>query len=127
MGPDRIALAPGESSLARMEFAAHKYEQALPLYLKVPKDHPMWVQALIEQGWTQLAVDDFSGAGVVASFDPTIASNSLRQVIGTNNYPTNDPNPYLSGLCVTGMDTNMEIWMTDANCGAFPNSCMPSW
>ena len=30
--------------------------------MKVPKDHPLWVQALIEQGWTQLALDDFAGA-----------------------------------------------------------------
>lgn len=48
--------------LARMDFTSHKYDQALPLYLKIPKDHPLWVQALIEQGWTQLAVDDFAGA-----------------------------------------------------------------
>ncbi len=48
--------------LARMDFTARKFDQALPLYLKVPKDHPLWVNALIEQGWTQLAVDDFAGA-----------------------------------------------------------------
>jgi hypothetical protein len=48
--------------LARMEFTAHKFDQALQLYLKTPKDHPLWVAALIEQGWTQLAMDDFAGA-----------------------------------------------------------------
>lgn len=49
-------------NLARMDFMAKKYNKALPLYIGVPKDHPLWVQALIEQGWTQLAMDDFSGA-----------------------------------------------------------------
>jgi TolA-binding protein len=48
--------------LARMDFTAHKFDQALQLYLKTPKDHPLWVQALIEQGWAQLALDDYAGA-----------------------------------------------------------------
>jgi hypothetical protein len=48
--------------LARMDFTAHKFDQAYQLYLKTPKDHPLWVQALIEQGWTQLALDDYAGA-----------------------------------------------------------------
>jgi hypothetical protein len=48
--------------LARMDFTAKKYDKALPLYAKVPKDHPLWVQALVEQGWAQLATDDFAGA-----------------------------------------------------------------
>ncbi|MGZ3721803.1 MAG: hypothetical protein ACXVA9_02655 [Bdellovibrionales bacterium] len=49
-------------NLARMYFAQHKYDKALEHYMQVPKDHPLWVQALIEQGWTQLASDDFAGA-----------------------------------------------------------------
>jgi tetratricopeptide (TPR) repeat protein len=49
-------------NLARMYFAQKKYDKALDLYMQVPKDHPLWVQALIEQGWTQLALDDYSGA-----------------------------------------------------------------
>lgn len=48
--------------LARMNFTAHKFDQAYQLYLRTPKDHPLWVQALIEQGWTQLALDDYAGA-----------------------------------------------------------------
>jgi hypothetical protein len=49
-------------NLARMYFSNHKYEKALEQYMQVPKDHALWVQALIEQGWTQLALEDFSGA-----------------------------------------------------------------
>ena len=48
--------------LARMDFTGRKSDQALGLYMKIPKDHPLWVSALIEQGWTQLALDDFAGA-----------------------------------------------------------------
>jgi len=49
-------------NLARMNFAQRKYDQALEAYMRVPKDHPLWVQALIEQGWTQLAIEDYAGA-----------------------------------------------------------------
>ena len=49
-------------NLARMFFAQRKFDKALEHYMQVPKDHPLWVQALIEQGWTQLAIEDFSGA-----------------------------------------------------------------
>lgn len=49
-------------NLARMYFAQKNFEKAHEHYMQVPKDHPLWVQALIEQGWTQLALEDFSGA-----------------------------------------------------------------
>lgn len=49
-------------NLARMQFAQKKYSQALENYLSVPKDHALWVQALIEQGWAQLAIEDYGGA-----------------------------------------------------------------
>lgn len=49
-------------NLARMYFSQKKYDKALEHYMQVPKDHPLWVSALIEQGWTQLASDDFAGA-----------------------------------------------------------------
>jgi tetratricopeptide (TPR) repeat protein len=49
-------------NLARMYFAQKKYDKALEHYMQVPKDHSLWVAALIEQGWTQLALEDYSGA-----------------------------------------------------------------
>lgn len=49
-------------NLARMKFTQGQYKEALPLYMNIEKDHPLWVQGLIEQGWTQLAQNDFSGA-----------------------------------------------------------------
>jgi hypothetical protein len=64
----------------------------------------------------RLYVDDYANQGVVFSFDPTINSNSLRQVIRTDNYPPGgDTNANLSGLSVIGAGTNAEIWMTDEN------------
>lgn len=49
-------------NLARMRFTQSRYQAAHEEYMKVPKDHPLWVQALVEQGWTQLSVDDPEGA-----------------------------------------------------------------
>jgi hypothetical protein len=49
-------------NLARVYFMEDKYQAALDEYMKVPKDHPLWVQALIEQGWAQLSLDDPAGA-----------------------------------------------------------------
>lgn len=49
-------------NLARMYFSQKKFDKALDAYMHVPKDHAFWVQALIEQGWTQIALEDYSGA-----------------------------------------------------------------
>ncbi|MCB0351471.1 MAG: hypothetical protein KDD38_09825, partial [Bdellovibrionales bacterium] len=49
-------------NLARMRFTQARYQAAHDEYMKVPKDHPLWVQALVEQGWAQLSVDDAEGA-----------------------------------------------------------------
>lgn len=51
-----------KTTLARMRFLHGNIEDSLPLYLAVPKDHGLWVQALIEQGWAQLYMDDYAGA-----------------------------------------------------------------
>jgi hypothetical protein len=62
----------------------------------------------------RLYVDDFSGQGVVVSFDPTIESNNWRVVVGRDNYPAGDTNANLSSLSVIGAGANTQIWMTDA-------------
>lgn len=49
-------------NLARMHFTQGRYAAAVEEYMKIPKDHPLWVQALIEQGWAQLNTDDPAGA-----------------------------------------------------------------
>lgn len=49
-------------NLARIAFMQKRYDVALQEYLKMPKDHPLWVQGLVEQGWAQLNVDDPEGA-----------------------------------------------------------------
>ncbi len=51
-----------KTNLARMKFLHGNIAEAVPLYLSVPKDHGLWVQALIEQGWAQLYMDDYAGA-----------------------------------------------------------------
>ncbi|MCB9025113.1 MAG: tetratricopeptide repeat protein [Bdellovibrionaceae bacterium] len=49
-------------NLARIAFQSEKYKTALSFYQKMKKNHPLWVQALIEQGWTQIMVGDYPGA-----------------------------------------------------------------
>lgn len=61
-GGDKNLRALTSTNLARLYFSQKQYPKALDLYMKVPKDHAYWVQALIEQGWTQLALNDSSGA-----------------------------------------------------------------
>ena len=49
-------------NLARIAFQTKKYKTALHYYKKVKKTHPLWVQGLIEQGWTQIMLGDYPGA-----------------------------------------------------------------
>ncbi|MCB0413344.1 MAG: hypothetical protein KDD50_03365 [Bdellovibrionales bacterium] len=49
-------------NLARMYFQNNQYNLANQEYLKVDKDSSYWVQALVEQGWAQLLMNDPSGA-----------------------------------------------------------------
>jgi len=60
----------------------------------------------------RLYVDDWSENGVVLSFDQVLSTNYL-DVLRTDNYPY----PYisLSGLCVLGAATNMQLFMSDFN------------
>lgn len=62
VGADKNLIALTAVNLARMNFAEKKYDRALAEYMRVPKDHPLWVQALIEQGWAQVATEDYAGA-----------------------------------------------------------------
>lgn len=61
----------------------------------------------------RLYVDDYSGQGVVISFDPTLDPNSLVTVLSETNYPGDNVN--LSGLAFGGGKTAREIFMTDYN------------
>lgn len=49
-------------NLARMKYNSGVFDQAEALFREVDKSHPLWVQALIEQGWAQIQQQDFSGA-----------------------------------------------------------------
>ncbi|HEV7926174.1 MAG TPA: FlgD immunoglobulin-like domain containing protein, partial [Verrucomicrobiae bacterium] len=60
----------------------------------------------------RLYVDDWSGSGVVVSFDETLSTNYLA-VLRRDNYPYSGI--LLSGLCVIGDGTNMQIYMADVN------------
>jgi hypothetical protein len=58
----------------------------------------------------RLYVDDWSGKGVVESFDEVLSTNYL-DVLRADNYPYASIS--LSGLSVVGAGTNMQIFMAD--------------
>lgn len=60
--PNNNVKALVKTNLARMKFLHGNIDEAIPLYVTVPKDHGLWVQALIEQGWAQLYMEDPLGA-----------------------------------------------------------------
>ena len=49
-------------NIARIYFNIGDFKMSLAEYKKIGKDHPVWVQGLIEQGWAQVLLDDNSGA-----------------------------------------------------------------
>lgn len=49
-------------TLARMYFQLGKYKDAFNTYLKVDKQNPEWLQAMIEQAWAQILSHDYEGA-----------------------------------------------------------------
>lgn len=49
-------------NVARMYFQEKDFKNAHSSFLKVYKDHPMWLQSLTELGWAQLQSGDFEGA-----------------------------------------------------------------
>lgn len=59
---DNNLVALANINLGRMKFLQKRYEAALQNYKDVPKNHALWVDALIEQGWIQLNTDDAAGA-----------------------------------------------------------------
>jgi hypothetical protein len=60
----------------------------------------------------RLYVDDWSGQGLVESFDQVLSTNYLS-VLQPDNYTYASIS--LSGLCVIGAGTNMQIFMADNN------------
>lgn len=49
-------------TLSRIYFQKNKFKEAFDAYLEVDKSHPFWMQAMVEQAWTQILVKDFEGA-----------------------------------------------------------------
>lgn len=49
-------------TLARIYFQKNKFKEAFKAYLEVDKAHPFWMQAMIEQAWTQILSRDYEGA-----------------------------------------------------------------
>jgi hypothetical protein len=49
-------------TLARIYFQKNKFKEAFTAYLEVDKSHSFWMQAMIEQAWTQILNKDFEGA-----------------------------------------------------------------
>jgi len=74
----------------------------------------------------RLYVDNWSGAGVVVSFDQVLSTNYFA-VLRPDNYPY--PEISLSGLSVCGTGTNMQILMADFNTtnDIYPGLGILSW
>ncbi len=49
-------------TLARFQFERGSYKKAIKNYELVSREHPLWVDSLIEKGWAQIKLGDFSGA-----------------------------------------------------------------
>jgi len=49
-------------TLARIYFQKNKFKEAFRAYLEVDKSHAFWMQAMVEQAWTQILNKDFEGA-----------------------------------------------------------------
>jgi Putative Zn-dependent protease, contains TPR repeats len=52
----------GALTLARIQFQKSQYKDAFQSYLKVDKSNPLWLQAMVEQAWTQILSEDYEGA-----------------------------------------------------------------
>lgn len=49
-------------TLGRLYFQKGQYQDAFKTYLKVAKNHPLWLQSLVESAWTQILTQDYEGA-----------------------------------------------------------------
>lgn len=49
-------------TLARMHFQKSEFKQAFQDYLEVNKSDALWLQAMVEQAWTQILSQDYEGA-----------------------------------------------------------------
>lgn len=49
-------------NLGRLQFQAGLFESASKNFIKVQKDDPLWIQSLVEMGWSQVQSGDYAGA-----------------------------------------------------------------
>ncbi|HSU55900.1 MAG TPA: hypothetical protein VLT36_17725, partial [Candidatus Dormibacteraeota bacterium] len=63
----------------------------------------------------RLYVSDFSGNGLIFSFDQTISSNSLKSVLRADNYP--DFQVQFDGFAVSGSAGAIQLWVADERGG----------
>jgi hypothetical protein len=47
---------------ARLEFQKAQYKDAFQSYMGVSKNNPLWLQAMVEQAWSQVLSQDYEGA-----------------------------------------------------------------
>jgi hypothetical protein len=52
----------GAMTLARLQFQKGLYKEAYQTYLEVNKSHALWLQAMVEQAWSQILTQDYEGA-----------------------------------------------------------------
>jgi tetratricopeptide (TPR) repeat protein len=61
-GIQKEILALVQVNIGRVAFQRGKFKDSLESFRNVPKDHPLWMQALTEQAWSQLQYKDSAGA-----------------------------------------------------------------
>ena len=49
-------------TMARFYFQKSQFQDSYKSYLKIDKNHSLWLQSLIEQAWAQILVKDYEGA-----------------------------------------------------------------
>lgn len=59
---DKYMLGLANITLARIQFQRGNYKEAWNNYLKVGKDHPLWLEAIQEQSLSQILAKDYEGA-----------------------------------------------------------------
>ncbi len=49
-------------TLARLKFQQGEYKESYNTYLQIDKNNSLWLQAMVEQAWTQIMSKDYEGA-----------------------------------------------------------------
>ncbi len=60
--PGSFVRAHSAMTLARLKFQQGEYKESYQTYLKIDKTNSLWLDAMVEQAWTQILSKDYEGA-----------------------------------------------------------------